>query len=350
MKTIIFAGGGTLGHVMPALSVINVLKSSYNIIFITDKKCQKAIPNDVQIKIINVSGLTRKASFKNITAILKYMIAKEEMKKLIRKLKPDLVIGMGGYVSAPVIRAAIKCNIKTIIHEQNAVIGLVNKYFQSKVDKLLLSFPMDNGELVGNPRITDYYERHLKSKNDDKTIDILFVGGSGGAKIINDFVITNQNEFEKNGYKVKLITGKKYYKEALSQIKSKNIEVIDFADDLFAEFKKTKILVSRSGATTIAEALGSKTLTIFIPSKNVVGNHQFMNAVFYKNMGVCELVEEENLNQELLFKIQELLQNKPKRIKMLSEISNISCLDAKYIFANQIIKLIGDCDGDSENN
>ena len=75
-----------------------------------------------------------------------------------------------------------------------------------------------------------------------------------------------------------------------------------------------------------------------------------MNAVFYKNMGVCELVEEENLNQELLFKIQELLQNKPKRIKMLSEISNIPCLDAKYIFANQIIKLIGDCDGDSENN
>ena len=204
---IVFTGGGTLGHIYPTFPVIKKLKEEGNEVYFiggTRKNEEELLIKNKDIDkvyLIDLQGFKRKISLYNFITIKKYLKAKKKVKMILDEIKPDIVIGMGGYDSAPVLNVANSRKIKTIIHEQNSVYGLVNRFFKRKVDKVLLSYDIDNGEKIkhiGNPRTSEFYNKY-KDIIDKKTMfnnKILVVGGSLGAKKINDFFIeTHKDNF-----------------------------------------------------------------------------------------------------------------------------------------------------------
>ena len=194
MKTIIICGGGTLGHIMPGVAIGKILKQKkYNIIFIMSSKDRKFetftnIPDIDKSYYYEVEGINRKNYFKNIFGVIKNYCSYLKIKELLKEIKPSLVIGMGGYISGIVIKAAYSLSIKTILHEQNSVIGLANKLCLKIVDKVFLSFPIDNiknSVVVGNPRILDTVNILKNSIYNHITV----ISGSLGSSVINKTMI-----------------------------------------------------------------------------------------------------------------------------------------------------------------
>lgn len=294
---------------------------------------------------LDSEGFKRSISIKNIRALYKHFKNKLISKKLLNELRPNIVIGMGGYISGAVVRSAIKLNIKTMIHEQNSVYGLANRFLKSKVNKVLLTYNIDNQKnvvLVGNPRVTEIYERYKTEKHLDEDY-ILVVGGSRGAKKINDLIISMEDKFMKNNLKVILIVGNKYFqenKDKINKVNSEVIEIKDFVSDLPKYLLKAKVVITRSGATTLAEVMALRKTCIFIPSPNVTANHQEMNAKAICDFGGGIMLTEKDLNEEILFKnILSLYYDKNLRNKIVNNIVFNTDLNSLYKFIYEIEKL-----------
>ena len=351
---IVFTGGGTLGHIYPTFPVIKKLKEEGNEVYFiggTRKNEEELLIKNKDIDkvyLIDLQGFKRKISLYNFITIKKYLKAKKKVKMILDEIKPDIVIGMGGYVSAPVLNVANSRKIKTIIHEQNSVYGLVNRFFKRKVDKVLLSYDIDNGEKIkhiGNPRTSEFYNKY-KDIIDKKTMfnnKILVVGGSLGAKKINDFFIEKKNEFKKKKIEVVLVTGKKYYEDNKEYIEKNNnypLSIIPFTNNLHEYMIDAKLVVSRSGATTISEIMGLKKVAIFIPSPNVTGNHQYKNAKYYAEKNCAFLVEEDKIETELFEKILEVLSKEDLIKWMKNNINNCIMVDSDERFYQEIVNTV----------
>ena len=243
----------------------------------------------------NIYKLT-KSFFKNVKAYKK-------IKQMLKNEKIDLIVGMGGYISGISIYAGINLKIKTIIHEQNSVIGTANKLVAKKVNMFLTTFDMrkynNNQYVVGNPRYTialKSYNPKLKNKK-----HILITSGTLGSKIVNEIGIKFLNSSESLNYFTTLITGKRYYDEVISKInKGNHYEVLSFTNDMINYMNKAGIIISRSGSTTIFELLALRCVPIFIPSPNVTKNHQYYNALDIVEKGIGKLIEESSLTLELI--------------------------------------------------
>lgn len=312
-KTIIITGGGTLGHIFPFLPIVYKIYKNYNLYYIGTKKGieeQYFKKNDLNkyfknCYYLDMIGINRQNIFKNFNMLIKYFKVKMKINCIYKELDPDLIIGMGGYISGVCINIGVKRKIKTIIHEQNAVLGLANKLVSKKVNKLLLSYDIKdlnskNVAIIGNPRYS--YVKENYSNNEQNTI--LIVGGSLGSKFINDLIVDNNEYFNFDNYKIKLVVGKKYYENNINKIKNinnKNLIIYDFIDDLINEISKATLVVSRSGATTISELMALRKPSILIPSPNVVDNHQYYNALTIYNNGCCSMIEECELTKEKLY-------------------------------------------------
>ena len=270
---IVIASGGTLGHLMPIIPVVKTLRElNYEVILYTSKKLN--FDESLFSKIINYKayGLSKnlyKSIYKN------YLVYKE-IKRNLKNESPNLIIGMGGYISGITILAGSKLNIKTIIHEQNSVIGTSNKLVLNKVDYLIysneyLNVNIKNKLYLPNPRSEVAYNFHKITKRNDK--QILIVSGSLGAKTLNEIGIKISKELV--DYKVILITGNRYYDE-YKKYECKNLKVIPNTKNLIKLICESYLVISRAGATTISEILGSKTVGIYIPSPNVTKNHQYI--------------------------------------------------------------------------
>lgn len=356
---IVFTGGGTLGHIYPSFPVIKRLKEEGNEVYFIGGKRQNEeellMKNDDidNVYLIDLQGFKRKISLYNFVTIKKYFKALKITKKIISEINPDVVIGMGGYVSAPVLKVANKMKINTLIHEQNSVYGLVNKILKKKVDKVLLAYDIEKGkkiELVGNPRTSEFLEKYKEIVN-KKTMfrnKVLVVGGSLGAEKINNFFIEKKNEFKKRNIEIILITGKKYYeenKELIEQNNSYPLTIIPFSNQINELMIDAKMVVSRSGATTISELLGLNKVALFIPSPNVTNNHQYKNARYYVDKKCAFLIEENDIEDKLFRKIIEILsdENIQKRIK--KNINNTIIKDSTERFYKEIIKVVRDKNG-----
>lgn len=345
MKKIVFTGGGTLGHIYPMIPIIKKLKDKCHLVFIgTTSGLEKDLIDSLNIfkeeYYLDMQGLIRKISLKNIKTINKYFKCKKQARDILRKINPDLVIGMGGYISGVVIKVSIKLKYKTIIHEQNAVMGLANKMVYKKVDRVLLGLPLakpilrPNIVLVGNPRITEIYENN---KSDEEKNLIVIVGGSRGSMVMNDTIVSMIPELKNREYKLILITGNRYYQNYSQYDDGKDIKILSFTTELIDLFKRASLVISRSGATTISEILGLRKVSILIPSPNVTNNHQEKNADILASKNCAVKIIEKDINKEVLLNnIEALLNNRDLRFQMKMNMIRIGDFKARDKFIKEM--------------
>lgn len=351
---IIFVGGGTLGHIYPFLPIVKRLKDKYELYFIgtkngLEKNLMDKVEGFIKCYYLEMQGLRRSVSLYNFKTIKLYLKCKNETRKLLKELKPDLVIGMGGYISGVVIKETIKQKIKTIIHEQNAVMGFANRLVEKKVNKVILSFPVENKLknkhvlTIGNPRLQEIYDNHKVFVEDKKLV--LIVGGSRGSDVMNEVALKSKDKLIYYGYKIVLITGNKYYEKNQNRLKAlsnENFEIISFTVKLIDLIKKAYIVVSRSGATTLVELMALGKICLLIPSPNVTSNHQEKNAdILVKNNGALKLLEKD-LNANTLIKQIRILDNLDLRIKFKNSVRKLANLKAADDFTFEVEKLLSE--------
>ena len=353
-EVIIITGGGTLGHVLPIIPIIKELQKEYIFIYIGTKKGiekQYLLDNELNdlfqdLYFLDMDGVNRKHLLKNIIVFLKYLGLRKRIKQIYKEYKPVLVIGMGGYISGVAIHIAQMKKIKTIIHEQNSVLGLANKLVYKKANKLLLSFPIDslkgnNIKIIGNPRYTEVLLNYMSKDNYN---NLLIIGGSLGSKKINEIILNNIEKLK--DIKITLITGNKYYNENIIKIQNlmtiyPNLMIYPFVNELVSMMSQASIIISRSGATTINEIMALRKCSILIPSPNVTENHQLKNALYLKDHNACLMIEEKDLNIDVLLKNIFLLYNNYNYKKeMENNIKKIITNNPKEDFIKAIREII----------
>ena len=326
MKILVTAGG-TGGHIYPALSIIEEFKhqeKNLDIIYVgTKNRMEKDIIPKLGIKYIDIEiyGLT-----KNIIHDLKdiYLIIKDtkQMEKLIKEFKPDIVLGIGGYVTYPVIKAAYKCHVPIFIHEQNAIPGKVNKLTSKYANLIGVSFkesakyfPDKNVFYSGNPTssraltIPKISKASLNLQEDKKLITM--VAGSLGSSSLNNINKEYLKNIANKPYQILYITGKNYYEDFQKESFPSNVKILPYLENLPGILKNTDLLITRAGASTIAEILALQVPSIFIPSPYVANNHQYYNAKSLEQKKLAWLLEEQSLTpQKLEQTIDNCLNNK----------------------------------------
>jgi UDP-N-acetylglucosamine--N-acetylmuramyl-(pentapeptide) pyrophosphoryl-undecaprenol N-acetylglucosamine transferase len=348
-------GGGTLGHIYPVLPVVSKLKArdpKLLVYFIGTKTgLEREFLNKSEFfagtYFLDSKGFKRKISFENLLTLYKYFRNYFLSRKLLKEIKPDIVVGMGGYVSGAVLKAATKMKIRTAIHEQNAVYGLANKFLKKKVDRVLLAFDIEKNEktrLVGNPRTSEIYERYKREQSLTPERTVLVVGGSRGAERINDIIIALKEEFLKANIKVILITGNLYYRkniEKINQSKGPKFIIKSFVRNLPELMLSARVVVTRSGATTLAEIMALRKVCLLIPSPNVTANHQEKNALeIVKKEGALMIRESEMTKDSLFTKILQLLDDKDLRRKIITNLTLIADVDACDKFIKELDEMM----------
>ena len=355
MKVIVSAGG-TGGHIYPALAIIDILKKYYkdlDILYIgTHNRMEKDIIPEKGIKYedIEIYGFNKKRVLTNIKNICLISKAYHKCKKIMKEFKPDLVIGAGGYVTYPVLKAAQKLGIKTFIHEQNSFSGKTNVVLGKKANLIGVSFESSMKDfqktkgkvfVMGNPCAKRALDIKPIKKSDigfkDNKPLVVAVAGSLGSVTINESFKEILERLKDEKYQFLYITGKSYYEEFTKDLDiTDNVKVVPYVDNLSGLLKNTDVLISRSGASTMSEVIALHVPTIFIPSPYVANNHQYYNALDLVKKKAALMIEEKDFNcRTLLSDIDKLL--KDDTIK--KNLKNISLVDSEKVFINEIKEL-----------
>ena len=356
MKYIISAGG-TGGHIYPALAIINKIKEQdklAEILYIgtTDRIESKIIPEkNVPYIGIELKGINRKNPFKNIKVLSCLNKANKILKKEIKKFNPDIVIGVGGYITYPVIKTANKLGYKTVIHEQNSIPGLTNKLLSKIVDKVFISLPgsreyfkTNNIIYTGNPRSEEITKVEKLNKNsyghnENKKL-VIIVMGSLGSMTINNKLKEIIPSFKDKDYEVVVVTGNNYYDE-FKNINIDNVKILPFINNMLEYIKASDLVVSRSGASIISELTTSGIQSILVPSPYVTNNHQYKNAKELEDNNACLILEESNFNKDnLIPMIDEILNNKDKYREMVNGNLKLAVTDSATKIYEEITKVI----------
>lgn len=356
---VIISAGGTGGHIYPALAIANKIKEkdkNAEILYIgTTKRMEKDIvPKQGYNYIgVNVEGLRRSISPKNIKSGILFINAISKCKRIIKKFKPDIVIGVGGYVSAPVIYAAHKLGVKCCIHEQNSSFGVTNKFASKFADKIFVSFESlvkkaeDKEKVVytGNPCSENAYNAK-EVKKEDYGLDpnkklVLIVMGSLGSKTINDKMKNMLTLFNNKKYEVVFVTGKNYIDEYKNNKYTSNIKIVPYIDNMVCLLKKTDCLVSRAGASTLSEIASLNVPSILIPSPYVTENHQFKNAMDLVKEDAALILEEKDLKgDELLRLVEKVLDDKKFTNNLKSNLKKFEVKNSASMIYDEIKKII----------
>lgn len=357
---VVITAGGTGGHIYPALAIINKIKKeepNSEFLYIgTHNRMEKDLIPDLGIpyKAIEVTGFKRKISLDNIKSLTNFLSARKKCKKIMKEFNPDVVIGAGGYVTAPVIWAAKKTGHKTFIHEQNSVVGLSNRYLVKYADKIGVSFestlnlfPKDKVVLTGNPCGEKAINTKKMSKKefglDENKKLVLIVMGSLGSKTINEKMSEFLYGFRNKEYQVIFVTGNEYYDKVKNKMFPDNVKVVPFIKDMPAIMKSTDLMVSRAGASTMSEIMALGIPTIFIPSPYVTNNHQYKNAMDLVKKDAALILEEKDLNKNNFIRIiDETLENEEKYNKIKENISKLGIKDSAARIYNILKEMILD--------
>lgn len=357
---VIISAGGTGGHIYPALAVINKIKEkekNSDILFIgTHNRMEKDIIPKYKIayQALMLMGFERKLTFKNFKVIIYFLKAIKEAKKMIKEFKPDIVIGFGGYVTGPVIYAASKLGYPTIIHEQNSILGLANRFLIKYAAKMAISFEdtinyiNDESKVVftGNPSGENASKTNKLAKEtlgfDKHKKLVLMVMGSLGSEVINNKMKLMLQLFNNKEYEVLYLTGKDYEEKFKDLKVTTNIKIMPYLDNLPSLMKDVDLMVSRAGATIISEIIALNIPTILIPSPYVANNHQLKNALDLEAKEAVLVIEESDLKGDVLVRtIDNLLRDKNKYQKLKNNLKRLVIRDSAtkiYELANELIE------------
>jgi len=356
---IILSGGGTGGHIYPAVSIANELKIKYpeaKFLFVGAKdrmEMEKVPQAGYEIKGLWISGLQRSLSLKNLTFPFKLLSSLWNAYKIIKKFKPAIVIGTGGFASGPTLYMASVKGIKTIIQEQNSYPGITNKLLSKKADKICVAydglerfFPSEKIIKTGNPVRQDLLaiqgkreeaQAHFNLKTNKKTLVI--IGGSLGARAVNNLIEQHVNWLVSKNVQVIWQTGKLYYDEFKKYDKLEGIQTYAFLNRMDLTYAAADILISRAGASSISELCLVGKPVLFIPSPNVAENHQTKNALAVVNNNAALLLKESELNLFQTMFIEVL--NDEKLQQTLSEnIKKLALPNATKDIVEEIEKLM----------
>ena len=358
---IILSGGGTGGHIYPAISIASELlfrDKNSEILFVgANNKMEMQIVPKYGFDILGlwISGFNRTNFLKNILVPLKLLISVFQSLIIIKKFKPNVVIGTGGYASGPIMYVANLLNIPTLIQEQNSYPGITNKLLSKRVNKICVSyenlekyFPKNKIVITGNPvrsnisKYADLFDKGIKSFDlnaNKKTM--LVIGGSLGSREINKAIYSIQDYLKYINLQVIWQCGKLYYEEYKQKDISSDIKLYDFLDDIALAYSVSDFIISRAGASSVSELSIVGKPVIFIPSPNVAEDHQLKNAMaVVKNEGAL-LVEEKNIN-DLKKSISELNSSSELRNKLSKNIKKTAFTNATSDIVDEINKLINE--------
>ncbi|MGK9477422.1 undecaprenyldiphospho-muramoylpentapeptide beta-N-acetylglucosaminyltransferase [Melioribacter sp. OK-6-Me] len=352
-----FAAGGTGGHLYPAIAVAQHIKKilpESEILFFGNKNKieSKVVPQyGFEFRDIWISGFYRKFDLRNLMFPVKLAISSLQSLLIMMQFKPRVTIGCGAYVSGPVIWAASVIGSKIILLEQNSYPGITNRLLERMADEIHVAFEESRKYfrrnekiyVTGNPiridlKEIDKYEAAKKFGLNPAKKTVLIIGGSLGAKSINDSIAQIADLIEKNDLQVIWQTGKLYYDE-YKKYNTKQIIVLPFIDDMQAAYSASDLVITRAGATTIAELSALGKAAILVPSPNVAANHQYFNALTLAESNAAVLIEDKNLLAELKNKIIELINDEKKLEKLSDTIKTFSKPEAALVIAQKAISM-----------
>jgi UDP-N-acetylglucosamine--N-acetylmuramyl-(pentapeptide) pyrophosphoryl-undecaprenol N-acetylglucosamine transferase len=361
---VILSGGGTGGHIFPAVAIANELKKmvpTVDILFVGalgKMEMEKVPAAGYKIIGLPIAGLQRKLTLSNFK--LPFLIIKSLLKtrKIIQQFQPQVVIGTGGYASGPLLRSANAMGIPSLIQEQNSYAGITNKLLSKKASKICVAyegmetfFPKEKILLTGNPVRQDLKDvkqnreeaiRFFKLTPQKKTI--LVVGGSLGAKVINESIGAGLAAITKNDTQLIWQTGKAYYSTALEQVKkfeTKNCYAFDFISRMDLAYAAADVVISRAGASSVTELCNIGIPCILVPSPNVAEDHQTKNAMALVNKNAAILVKDAEAKSNLILEVIELLNNAAQQESLITNISQMAFHNSANIIAKEVLKLAG---------
>ena len=359
---IIISGGGTGGHIFPAVSIANAIKAKRpdaKILFIGAKgrmEMQRVPAAGYEIKGLPICGFDRKHLLKNFAVLFRIWKSQRMAKKIIKDFKPMAAVGVGGYASGPTLNVCASKGIPCLIQEQNSYAGVTNKLLAKKAQKICVAyegmerfFPADKIIMTGNPvrqnvlstTLTKEEARKLFGLDPEKKT-ILLVGGSLGARTINESVLQNLDIIEKSGVQFIWQTGKYYHESIVNQLKDKDLpmlKVTDFISDMGAAYQAADLVISRAGASSISEFCLIGKPVILVPSPNVAEDHQTKNAMALVNKDSAIYVKDADAPAVLIKKAVGIVEDAQKLASMSENIKKLGLKNSADVIADEVIKL-----------
>jgi UDP-N-acetylglucosamine--N-acetylmuramyl-(pentapeptide) pyrophosphoryl-undecaprenol N-acetylglucosamine transferase len=360
---IIISGGGTGGHIFPAISIANAIKEicpDTDILFVGAEgrmEMQRVPAAGYPIKGLPVAGFDRKNLFKNIPVLIKLFKSQRMAKQIINEFQPHAAVGVGGYASGPTLKVAGNMGIPTLLQEQNSYAGVTNKLLAKQAHKICVAYDgmerfFDKSKIIltGNP-VRQGLLNHTISRDeairtfhlDPQKKTVLILGGSLGARTINQCVIENIAKIKESGVQFIWQTGKVYINDAIAAIANAGdvtmLHVTDFISNMAAAYSAADLVISRAGAGSISEFCLLEKPVILVPSPNVAEDHQTKNALALVNKNAALYVKDVNAKEELIDKAIQAV-NQPDLLNNLSiNISKLAFADSATIIAKEVIKL-----------
>lgn len=362
---IIISGGGTGGHIFPAVSIANAIKSKHpdaDILFVGAQgrmEMQRVPAAGYPIKGLPICGFDRKNLLRNIKVLFKIWKSQRMASQILKEFKPMVAVGVGGYASGPTLNKAAAMGIPCLIQEQNSYAGVTNKLLAKKAEKICVAyegmerfFPAEKIIMTGNPVRQNVLESKLSQEEarksfglDAKKKTILLVGGSLGARTINESVLQHLDLIKTSGIQYIWQTGKYYHTAILEQLKKYEeenlpmLKVTDFISDMGAAYKAADLIISRAGASSISEFCLIGKPVILVPSPNVAEDHQTKNAMALVNKEAALYVKDAEAPATLLTLAVDTINDDQKLAKLSENILKLGLRNSADIIADEVIKL-----------
>ncbi len=359
---VIISGGGTGGHIFPAISIANAIKSLHSdaeILFVGAEGRMEMyrVPDaGYEIKGLPIMGFDRKNILNNVKVLFHIWKSQQMAKQIINDFKPDVVVGVGGYASGPTLNKAASMKIPCLIQEQNSYAGITNKILATKAQKICVAydgmdrfFPKEKIILTGNPIRQSLLENNLTREEARITFGlkptqktILFVGGSLGAFTINESILSHLDEVKGTDVQIIWQTGKCYNVAIMEELKGydlPNVHVTDFISDMNVAYKAADLIVSRAGAGSISEFCLLGKPVILVPSPNVAEDHQTKNALALVNKNAALYVKDSEAKDTLIDLALRIVADDEHLQSLSTNIKKLALPNSAHIIAEEVIKL-----------
>ena len=359
---VIISGGGTGGHIFPAVSIANAIKAQHpdaKILFVGAlgrMEMQRVPAAGYEIKGLPIQGFNRKHLLKNVSVLIRLYKSLRMARKIIKQFRPMVAVGVGGYASGATLYECAKMGIPCLIQEQNSYAGVTNKLLAKRVQKICVAydgmerfFPADKIIMTGNPVRENVLQTSLSQQEartsfglqpDKKTI--LLVGGSLGARTINESVMSHLDMIKDSGVQFIWQTGKYYHADIMKRLEGKDLpmlKVTDFISDMGAAYKAADVVISRAGASSISEFQLIGKPVILVPSPNVAEDHQTKNALALVNKQAALLVRDAEAREKLLPLALQTVKDDAKMASLSENIKKLGKGNAAGVIAQEVLRL-----------